>query len=188
MHLRCLPCKFQQSEPPLAVQSVNTKSCEEDPQIVTAQHISEINDGQVLIDSGASANVSVTSNLLYNVLPLKSPIPLVLAYPKTTIYETGFGELCIPMMEEVLHIPNVHVCEAIPRKLLSLGQLIHQSYKVELNNKKMHLIMLTLVSFSIHFNNLCWFLDPVTNISSISTIPLKNFFKWHCRLGNAYNH
>ncbi|MBW0541967.1 hypothetical protein O181_081682 [Austropuccinia psidii MF-1] len=167
MHLRCLPCKFQQSEPPLAVQSVNTKSCEEDPQIVTAQQISEINDGQVLIDSGASAHVSATSNLIYNVLPLKSPIPLVLAYPKTTIYATGVGELCIPMMEEVLHIPNVHVCDAIPKKLLSLNQLIHQSYK---------------------FNNLCWFLDPVTNISAISTIPLNNFFKWHCLRGNAYNH
>ncbi|MBW0477778.1 hypothetical protein O181_017493 [Austropuccinia psidii MF-1] len=185
MRLRRLPRKFQHLEPPLAVRSVNTEDYEEDPQIITAQHISEINDGQVLIDSGASAHVSGTSHLLYNVLPLKSPIPLILADPKTTIYATGVGELRIPMTEGVLHIPNVYVCDAIPGTLLSLGRLIHQNYKVEFNNTTMHLITPTLMSFATRFNNFCWFLDPVTNVSAISTIPLNNSFTWHCRLGHA---
>ncbi|MBW0462596.1 hypothetical protein O181_002311 [Austropuccinia psidii MF-1] len=63
LQLRRLPCKYQYPEsrfkpmnPRTAVQSIQADINDEAPNIINARHISEVDDGQILIDSGASAH------------------------------------------------------------------------------------------------------------------------------------
>ncbi|MBW0476544.1 hypothetical protein O181_016259 [Austropuccinia psidii MF-1] len=171
--------------PRTSVRAIQADVNNEDPDIIDARHISEVDDGQILLDSGASAHVSGNSPFLCDIEILKQPIPLLLADPKTVVRATRRGKLCIPVKEGIINVDNVYVCNAISGTLLSLGRLLCSNYQAQFSGTVLKIISPSSNVYNTRFNNFCWYIEPRKTISAISSAPLHTSFTWHCRLGHA---
>ncbi|MBW0538038.1 hypothetical protein O181_077753 [Austropuccinia psidii MF-1] len=192
LRLTKLPRKFQHlgsnTIVPNAQTSIRTAQLDTDdnePQIIHAQHITDVDENQILLDSGASAHVSGKSPFLFDVVPLSRPISLLLADPNTVLHATGIGRLCIPLKEGELNVDSVYVCSSISGTLLSLGRLVTKGFSIIISGTSLQLLSNLNTHFSTQFKNYCWYLQPQYRVSAISTNPLQTSFSWHSRLGHA---
>ncbi|MBW0497878.1 hypothetical protein O181_037593 [Austropuccinia psidii MF-1] len=95
-----------------------------EPEVIHAQHITDVNDNQILLDSSALAHVRGRSPFLFDVIPLSRPISLLLADPTTVLHATGIGQLCILLKEGELNVDNVYVLSSISGKFFISRQSV----------------------------------------------------------------
>ncbi|MBW0485566.1 hypothetical protein O181_025281 [Austropuccinia psidii MF-1] len=132
LRLKCLPRRFQYMEPHTSLTNNHTKihaiqpDIEDDnPDIIDARHISELDDRKILIDSSASAHVSGVSPFLCDIRALRQPIPLLLEDSKAVVQATAQGRLSIQMKNGTIDVKNLYEQSF---ELLHLHFLIIQLY------------------------------------------------------------
>lgn len=87
---------------------------------------------RVIIDSGASYHFTPRRELLRNIRPLLTPVPIKAAFGQSTL-ATECGDGFIQFGEDVLEVGEVILCESLSDTLLSYVHLVKRGHKVTLD-------------------------------------------------------
>jgi hypothetical protein len=143
----------------------------------------------VLVDSGATTNVSGPSPFFTITSKLSSPQTVSLAVSDCIAPLNYIGRLSIPTPKGTININDVYFCEGVKGLILSTGRLVVAGWRFQHNRTEAVLVNLEKMSFPLVFNNFCWtIVTSIPNeikINKICQLPSFDPYLWHVCLGHV---
>jgi hypothetical protein len=148
-----------------------------------------MHDGIVLVDLGATTNVSGPSPFFTITSKLSEPRSVSLAVSDCIAPLNYIGRLSIPTPKGKIEIEKVYLCEGVKGSILSTGRLVVAGWKFAHEGIDAVLISPENITFPLVFNNFCWTivtsLPTEIKINKISQQPSFDPHIWHVRLGHV---